>query len=93
MAQDHEYEVRVRWGETADELNDALDLADDYRAKMHAAYRSRDNILRQFDKLYRYHRETENGCACGKTKCETLAVINADWISDLIARVHERDVN
>jgi hypothetical protein len=29
-AQEHEEEVRVRWGETADELNDALDRADDY---------------------------------------------------------------
>ncbi|HPY25826.1 MAG TPA: hypothetical protein PLK19_16080 [Mycobacterium sp.] len=45
-AQEHEEEVRVRWGETADELNTALDRADDYKEKMLAAFRSRDNILR-----------------------------------------------
>ncbi|WP_238328802.1 hypothetical protein [Mycobacterium avium] len=55
-AQEHEEEVRVRWGETADELNAALDRADRYKEKMLAAFRSRDNILHQFEKLERYPR-------------------------------------
>lgn len=51
MAQDHEEEVRIRWGETVDELHAALDRADDYKAKMLAAFRSRDAVLREFEKL------------------------------------------
>ncbi len=90
-AQEHEEEVRVRWGETADELNTALDRADDYKEKMLAAFRSRDSILRQFEKLERYHRETGHGCICGKRNCEILAIVDADWINDHIRRMHERD--
>jgi len=88
---DHESEVRVRWGETADELNTALDRADDYRTKMLAAFNSRDNVLRQFEKLGRHHRETGHGCVCGKRRCEVLAIVGADWISDHIRRMHERE--
>ncbi|MCQ4365929.1 hypothetical protein KQR54_33535 [Mycobacterium gordonae] len=91
MARDHEEEVRIRWGETADQLNDALDEADSCREKMHAAFRSRDKILKQFEKLGRYHRATDHGCICGKRNCETLAIVDADWINGHIARMHERD--
>ncbi len=80
----------MRWGETADELNTALDRADDYKEKMLAAFRSRDNILRQFEKLERYHRETGHGCICGKRNCEILAIVDADWINEHIRRMHER---
>lgn len=90
-AQDHEDEVRVRWGETVDLWHAAEDRADDYREKKKAAYRSRDNILNQFDKLSRYHRATDHGCICGKGKCEMLAIIDADWINDHISRMRQRD--
>jgi hypothetical protein len=76
MAQDHEYEVRVRWGETVDELHAAQDRADEYHGKMKAAYRSRDSVLEQFDRLARYHRATDYGCICGKRNCETLSIID-----------------
>lgn len=89
-AQEHEEEVRVRWGETVDELNNALDHADVYREKMLAAFRSRDSILRQFEKLERHHRETGHGCICGKRNCEILAIVGADWINDHIRRMNER---
>lgn len=92
-AQEHEYEVRVRWGETVDELHTALDRADDYRKKMLAAFKSRDNMLRQFEKLGRHHCETGHGCTCGKRKCEVLAIVDADWINDHINRLHEREAN
>jgi hypothetical protein len=36
-AQDHESEVRIRWGNTVDELQTALDAADRYRAQMLSA--------------------------------------------------------
>lgn len=90
-AQDHEYEVRVRWGETVDKWHAAEDRADDYREKMLAAFKSRDNVLRQFEKLSRYHRATDHGCICRQPNCKTLAIIDADWINDHIARMHERD--
>ena len=44
-AQDHEYEVRVRWGETVDKLYAAEDRADSYKEKMRAAFRSRDKVV------------------------------------------------
>jgi hypothetical protein len=91
MAQDHEYEVRVRWGETADELNDALDRADRYHDQMKAAFRSRDNILRQFENLTRWHRETGNGCVCGKRTCEIQQIVEADGIVDHIDRMNSRE--
>lgn len=90
-AQDHEEELRMRWGETWEELNDALARADEYREKMLAAFRSRDNILKQFEKLSFYHRATDHGCICRQPNCKTLAIIDADWINDHIARMHERD--
>ena len=90
-AKEHEYEVRVRWGETADKLNDALDRVDDYREKMKAAFRSRDNILRQFERISRWHRETGKGCICGKRNCEIANIVDADWINEHIHRMNERD--
>jgi hypothetical protein len=90
-AQDHEAELRARLGETVDELHDTRGLADDYRNKMKAAFRSRDAVLRQFERLTRHHRAIENGCICGKRNCETLAVVDADWINDRIALMLEQD--
>lgn len=87
-ARDHEGEVRARWQETVDELHATQDQADDYRDKMLSAFRSRDAVLRQIEKLERYHRPTEDGCICGKGNCETLTVIDADWINDRIATMH-----
>jgi hypothetical protein len=92
MAQDHENEVRIRWGETVDLWHAAENRADDYKAKMLAAFRSRDRILEQFEKLARYHRWIDHGCICGKPKCETLAIVDADWINDYIERMHRRGV-
>jgi hypothetical protein len=91
MAKDHEDEVRVRWGESVDELHAALDRADHYKQRMLAAFKSRDGILRQFEKLARYHQATDHGCICGKPKCETLSIVDADWINDHIGRMHNRD--
>lgn len=91
MAQDHEDEVRVRWGETVDELHAALDRADHYKERMLAAFKSRDGILRQFEKLARYHRATDHGCICGQPNCKTLPIVDADWINDHISRMHSRD--
>jgi hypothetical protein len=90
MAQDHEDDVRIRWDQTVDELHAALDRADHYREKMKAAYRSRDAVLTQFEKLERYHSATTHGCICGKRNCETLAIVNADWINDRITSMHNR---
>jgi len=56
---------------------------------MLSAFRSRDAVLRQIEKLERYHRATEDGCICGKGNCETLNVIDADWINDRIAMMHK----
>src|SRR4051812_20167786 len=59
MAQEHEEEVRIRWGETADKLNAALDRADHYEERMKSALRSREGILRQFEKIANYHQATD----------------------------------
>ena len=90
-AQEHEEEVRARWDETVDKWHAAADRADDYREKMLAAFRSRDSVLKEFEKLSRYHRATDHGCICGKTKCETLAIIDSDFVNGHIHRMHERD--
>lgn len=89
MAQDHEDDVRIRWGETVDALHAAQDRADEYRQKMKAAYRSQDAVLREFEKLSRYHCAASHGCICGKRNCETLAIVDADWINDRIAAMHK----
>ncbi|CCK56562.1 hypothetical protein [Mycobacterium canetti] len=91
MAQDHEEEVRIRWGETVDELHAALDRADDYKAKMLAAFRSRDAVLREFEKLGRYHQSTGHGCLCGKRNCETLSIIDSNYIYGHVDRMNRRD--
>lgn len=91
MAQDHELEVRMRWGETVDKWHAAEDRADYYKEKMHAAFRSRDNILKQFERLSRFHRADDHGCICGKRNCETLSIIDADWIYNHIDRMNRRD--
>jgi hypothetical protein len=91
MALDHEDEVRQRWHETVTLWHAAEDRADEYKTKMLNAYRSRDAILRQFEKLTRHHRDTGHGCMCGKSKCEVLPIVDADWINDHISRMHERD--
>lgn len=88
MAQDHEDEVRVRWGRTVDALHAALDNADSYREKMKAAYRSRDLVLKQFEDLSRYHRASTHGCICGKRNCETLSIIDSDWINRRISSMY-----
>ena len=90
MARDHEEEVRVRWGETVKDWHAALDRADEYEARMHAAYRSCDRLLEQFEKLSRYHRATDHGCICGKPNCGELDIIGADWINDRISKMHSR---
>ena len=88
-AQEHEAEVRMRWHETVDDWHAAEDRADDYRDKMKHAYRSRDRVLEQFERLSRYHRYTDHGCTCGNRKCETLKIISGDSITDQIARMHK----
>lgn len=90
-AQNHEAEVRARWGQTVDELDATQRLAEDCRSKMEAAFRSRDAVLRQFERLTRHHRAMEHGCICGKRNCETLAVVDADWINDRIAAMLRQD--
>ena len=90
-AQDHEAFLRARWSTTVDELHATQGLSDDCRAKMKAAFRSRDAVLRQFERLTRHHRAIEHGCICGKRSCETLAVVDADWINDRIALMLEQD--
>lgn len=90
-ARDHEDELRMRWRETWDELDEALNRGEEYREKMLAAFRSRDNILKQFEKLSFHHRATDHGCVCGKRKCEVLAIIDTDWINDHIARMYKRN--
>jgi hypothetical protein len=90
-AQDHAAELRVRLGETVNELHATRGLAEDSRNKMKAAFQSRDAVLHQFARLARYHRATEHGCICGKRNCETLAVVDADWINDRIAALLRQD--
>jgi hypothetical protein len=89
-AQDHENEVRMRWDETVDLWHAAEDRADDYRSMMLSAFKSRDSVLKQFDRLSDFHHETKRGCSCGKERCPELALISADWINDLITRMHSR---
>ena len=92
MAQDHENEVRIRWGNTVDELHTALAATDLYKTQMLAAVGSRDRILEQFGRLARYHRATGHGCICGKRNCAELSIIDADWITDHIAAMYKRGV-
>lgn len=89
-AQEHEAEVRMRWHETVDYWHAAEDRADDYRDKMKHAYRAHDRVLEAIEKLQRYHGYTGHGCICGKGKCETLAIIEADWIQDRISDKRRR---
>lgn len=90
MAQDHEDEVRKRWGETVDLWHAAEDRADTYKEKMLAAFRSRESVLRQFDRLTDFHHAIPHGCSCGEEDCAELDVIGADWITDLISRMNRR---
>jgi hypothetical protein len=90
-ALDHETEVRMRWDETVDLWHSAEDRADDYREKMLAALRSRDSLIKQFEQLRRYHRTTGDGCLCGKPKCETLRIVDGDYITERIAAMHKRE--
>ena len=87
-ARDHEDELRIRHDRALDHLDAETYRADDYRRKMLAAFRSRDNVLKQFERLARYHRATDHGCICGKRNCETLAVVDTDWINDRIAAMY-----
>jgi hypothetical protein len=89
-AEDHEDEVRIRWGKTIDELHETQDRADEYERRMKSALKSRTSVLREFDKLSRYHHTTDHGCSCGVVDCETRAIVEADWIQQLIRNVHER---
>jgi hypothetical protein len=91
MAQDHEEEVRVRWGETVDELHAALDEAANYKAKMLAAFKSRDAVLREFERLGRYHQPNGRGCICGNRNCETLAIIDSNYIYNHLDRMNRRN--
>jgi hypothetical protein len=90
MAQDHENEVRMRWDETVDLWHAAEDRADNYKKKMLAAFRSRDSVLAQFERLADFHHATRRGCSCGDEDCPELEVIGADWINDLISRMRSR---
>jgi hypothetical protein len=90
MARDHEDELRIRHDRALEDLDAETYRADDYRQKMLAAFRSRDHVLKQFERLARYHRATDHGCICGKRLCETLAVVDADWINDRIAAMYRQ---
>jgi|KBSSwiStaDraftv2_1062776.scaffolds.fasta_scaffold25197_2 hypothetical protein len=90
-AEEHAAELRIRLSETVDELRATQGVAEDCRSKMRAAFWSRDAVLRQFERLARFHRATEFGCICGKRNCETLAVVDADWINDRIAAMGRQD--
>jgi hypothetical protein len=89
-AQDHEDEIRDRWGKSVDELRIALAAADRDQAQLLAAFSARDRILEQFEKLRRYHRPTDHGCICGERNCKELSIIDADWINDRIAARYHR---
>ena len=70
------------------------DRAVEYESRMKAALRSRESVLREFDKLGQFHHTfpKAKGCSCGKVDCETLPIIEADWIKQLIENMHERGV-
>lgn len=88
LARDHEDELRLRLDRALTDLDAETYRAEDHREKMLAAFRARDHVLKQFERLARYHRATEHGCICGKRTCETLAVVDADWITDRIAAMY-----
>jgi hypothetical protein len=88
MVREHERELRLRLSQATEDLAAETHRANDYRRKMQAAARSRDHVLAQFARLARHHRATEHGCICGKRNCETLTVIDADWINDRIAAMY-----
>jgi len=90
MAQDHENEVRMRWDETVDLWHAAEDRAHNYKKKMLAAFRARDSVLAQFERLSDFHHATRRGCSCGDEDCPELEVIGTDWINDLISRMRSR---
>ena len=90
MAQDHEYEVRVRWGEAVDELHATQDRAEEYERRMKAALKSRESVLRAFERVGVYHQRTTHGCSCGDPDCETLPIVEDDWINQLIRNMHKR---
>jgi hypothetical protein len=58
---------------------------------MLAAFRSRDAVLREFEELGSYHQSTGHGCICGKRNCETLAIIDSDYLGGHIDRMNRRD--
>jgi hypothetical protein len=93
-ALDHEDEVRKRWDETVDDWHQAEDHADEYKEKMMAAFRSRDAVLRHFERLADevapYHRATGHGCSCGDEDCEIPSIIGDPWINDLIRKMNKR---
>src|ERR1700730_15008376 len=62
-----------RWGKTVDELHVMQDRAVEYESRMKAALRSRESVLREFDKLGQFHHTfpKAKGCSCGKVDCET----------------------
>lgn len=84
----HERELRVRHERAVEHLEAETYRADDYREKMLAAFRARDHVLTQFERLARYHRAADHGCICGKRNCETLAVVDTGWINDRIAAMY-----
>lgn len=59
---------------------------------MLAAFRSHDAVLREFEKLGRYHQSTgHDGCLCGKRNCATLSIIDSNQIYGHIDRMNRRD--
>ena len=68
----------------------AEDRADNYKARMLSALKSCDSVLKQFERLSRFHHETPPRCSCGKRDCVELLIIDAEWMNDLIPRMNRR---
>lgn len=92
-AQEHEAMLRGRLKAARSAANEAYEARDNYKEKMHGAYRSREHAVRQLQQINDLHVQTPSGlCSCGKRQgCKTADIIYRPWCQDMIRRLDAAD--
>ncbi len=66
--------------------------AEDYKERMHAAFRSREHSVRLLRRLRDLHEPHGQGCSCGiKRDCKSLDLVEASWVREQVAQLNRRE--
>jgi hypothetical protein len=73
------------------EVQEADGAVSEYRDRVRSAYQSRDAATEVLAKIADLHVPTGRGCSCLRRDCETMPIVNRNWVRDRIRDLRARE--